>query len=1099
MGNKTDKERKNQLTAGGVAGIVLSLLLPVASARAETVQEMFFSRLGADDGVSQGSVMSIAQDSAGFLWLGTEDGLNRYDGEEILHFFRDRSDPGALPSNYVASLATDSRGRLWIGTGGGGVVWRDPVDGRFRAPAGAEGQSLLDPQGQVRAVHVAADSRVWIASRDSGLKVLSPDSGAAREFRHDPTDPASLSDDSVFSIAEEPGGALWVGTQTGLDRLDPTTGTAEQLGPRLRSLAGAGVGNIAVWALSLDSRGMLWAGTSAGLFRLDTLSDRLDLLRHKPGDPTSLPDNRITALYEDSEQRLWVGTVNGLGLLDRRTDQFLVYRHDPASPGSLPDSHVVRIFQDRSGLIWIGTKSGGAAHWNPRSWSFGHQRTGEATLDNMAAFAQDSRGGLWIGSFGGGLARIERATGQLRRYVHDPSHPDGIGDNNVMALLVDRADRVWIGTMGAGLRRLDPATGRFQSFRGGDEGEGGLPPNGVMSLLLDSRDRVWVGTYGSGLCRIDAGTDAVYCYPQNRGDGSGLSNDRATALAEDRAGLIWIGTDGGGLNVLDPASGRIRHFEHSQDDTQSLSSNTIYALHVDDRGRVWVGTRGGGIDRVEGVPFGAGSLRFENYSEAQGLPNSTVYGIESDVGGNLWLSTNRGLARLDPVEGDVQAFRRSHGLQSDEFNFGAHYRSPSGELFFGGANGYNAFYPERLQFNDRPPPVVLKSFLKFNAPAETGVLPDRLQHIDLSHRDDVITFGFAALDFTAPEENRYEYKLEGFDQEWVEARNSRQATYTNLSGGRYVFRVRAANSDGRWNEDGVSMPVNVDYPPWMRWWAYVLYVVAFALVILSIWTAQQRKLKREAAYSRRLEEEVAQRTEELAERNAALEFANDRLREASLTDPLTGLGNRRCLREVVTGLMAAHEDPPERFVLMVVDLDHLKPINDQHGHDGGDRVLVQVADILRSMCRSSDRIVRWGGDEFVVLCRYADIDSAAVLAERIRSSVANKIFQVGDGTVARTSCSIGFAPHPFVAAAPERLSWEQSLALADAALYRAKRLRNTWLGWGGTARAALLPQMLETVEIDPERMELEGYLEVREPPTREDDELLHSLLRPAER
>lgn len=1099
MEKKTDKGPRSQLAASaGLAGLVLSLLLPFASARGETVQEMFFSRLGADDGVSQGSVMSIAQDSAGFLWLGTEDGLNRYDGEEILHFFRDRADPEALPSNYVASLATDARGRLWIGTGGGGVVWRDPLDGRFRAPTGAGGQNLLDPQGQVRTLHVAADSRIWVASRDSGLKVLDPDSAAIREYRHDPTDPTSLSDDSVFAIVEEPGGAIWVGTQGGLDRLDPVSGTAQQLGERLRDLAGTAKGNLSVLSLALDTRGMLWAGTSVGLFRLDTLSDRLDLLRRSPEDPASLPDDRVTAVFEDNEQRLWVGTVNGLGLLDRRTDRFSVYRHDPASPGSLPDSHVVRIFQDQSGLIWIGTKSGGAARWNPRSWSFGHHRTGAAVLDNLAAFALDSRGGLWIGSFGGGLARIDRSTGALRRYVHDAARPGGIGDNNVMALLVDESDRVWIGTMGAGLRRLDPATGRFDSF-GGDAGAGGLPKNGVMSLLLDSRGRVWVGTYGAGLCRIDRGSDAVYCYPEDRGDGEGLSNDRATALAEDRAGLIWIGTDGGGLNVLDPASGRIRHFEHSQDDPQSLSSNTIYALHVDDRGRVWVGTRGGGVDRLDGVPFGAGPLRFENFSEAQGLPNSTVYGIESDVSGNLWLSTNRGLARLDPVEGRVQAFRRSHGLQSDEFNFGAHYRSPSGELFFGGPNGYNAFYPERLQFNDRPPPVVLKSFLKFNAAGETGVLPDRLQQIELGHRDDVITFGFAALDYTAPAENRYEYKLEGFDQEWVDARSSRQATYTNLGGGQYVFRVRAANSDGRWNDDGVSVPVLVDFPPWMRWWAYVLYLLAFSLIMFSIWTAQQRKLKREAAYSRRLEDEVAQRTEEIAERNAALEFANERLREASLTDPLTGLGNRRCLREVVTGLISAQGDPPERFVLMVVDLDHLKPINDQHGHDGGDRVLVAVADILRGMCRASDRIVRWGGDEFVVLCRSADIDSAAVLAERIRSAVANKIFQVGDGTVARTSCSIGFAPHPFVAAAPDRLSWEQSLALADAALYRAKRQRNTWLGWGGTARAALLPQMIETIEIDPDRMELEGYLDVREPPQFEDDELLRSVLRPVDR
>ena len=1080
--------------------------LQFQQASAEVAQQMLFNPLGNEAGLSQGRVMAIAQDASGYLWLGTEDGLNRYDGSELLHFLRDRKDPATLPNNWISSLATDKDGRLWIGTDGGGVVWKGPGETLFRPPVNAAGQALTDPQGRVRFVKPDPDGQVWIGTRNNGLKLIELDGGTTREFRHDPTDPASLSDDSVFAIAREKNGLVWIGTQSGLDRLDPATGRIMPFGSRLRELTGAAAQTVPVTALHIDGRGTLWAGTPEGLARFDKPSNRIDLLRHREGDAGSLPDNHVNVIFEDDEQRLWVGTADGLGLLDRRTDLFTTFRHDPADASSLPDSHVMEIYQDRSGLLWIGTKSRGAASWNPRSWSFGHRRLGTAGADNVSSFAEDSRGTLWIGSYGAGLSSVDRQSGRVTTWAHKPGDPHSLGDNFIMALVVDRRDRVWLGTMNAGLERLDPATGRIKRFPAGGGRPGAIAARGVMSLLEDSRGRIWVGTYGGGLCMIDAATDAVNCYPVQHGDAPGLSSDRATSLAEDRAGLIWIGTDGGGLNALDPSSGRIAHFQHAQDDAASLSANTVYSVHVDERGRLWVGTRGGGLDRVDGAPFAQQSLQFQNYSESQGLPNSTVYGIESDAGGALWMSTNRGLARFNPETESFQVFRRSHGLQGDEFNFGAHYRSVSGEMFFGGAAGYNAFYPERLRFNERPPQVVLTQFLKFNEPAKIGSNAEGQPEVDLDYRDDVITFRYAALDFSAPAENRYAYMLEGFDRDWVDAGNARQATYTNLDGGHYVFRVKAANSDGRWNDDGVALPIVVGQPLWLRWWAYLLYVAAAALAMYAIWAAQQRKLEREAAYARRLEEEVAARTNEIANRNEQLQQVNNALKEASVTDPLTGLGNRRCLREVVQEMLPSSPKggslaASPRFVLMIVDLDHLKPINDQYGHDGGDRVLIQIAEILRQLCRTTDRIVRWGGDEFVVLCRDADLDSAAILAERIRSTVAKRIFRVDEGAVARSSCSIGFAPYPFIAEAPTNVSWEQSLSLADCALYQAKEYRNTWVGWAGKARAAGMPQLLEAVETESARLEAEGYLEVRRQPPIGDDTVdrLRALRGPGDR
>ena len=1045
---------------------------------------MLFTQLGADENLSQGSILAITQDNQGFLWFGTEDGLNRYDGYDFEHITRGRDAQAGLPNNWVAALTQDALGRLWVGTSGGGVVWRDPIDGLLHRPVTRDGKPLVDPHADVRALCFDRRGRLWVGTRNTGLHVVDLQSGESFDYRRDPDNPASLSDDSVFAIREDAGGALWIATLAGLDRLDPTSGHLTRFGDRLRSLVRPKPAQVTVQALRIDASGTIWMGTNVGLARFDPLSDSLELLQHKASDAASLPSDNISAILEDEQQRLWIGTGGGLALFDRRTGRFVTFRNDPADRTSLPDDHVVTLYQDRSGLLWVGTKSGGLARWNPRSWSFGEERLGSRDNDNVTSFAEDHRGMLWVGTLGAGLASVNRATGEVSWYRHDPRNRMSLSEDNVMALVVDDLNRVWIGTMQSGVERLDPRTGQITRFAYDTRNPQAVGAPGVMSMLRDSRGRIWIGTYGAGLARIDPRTDQVFRYPINRNGNSGLSSDRATALAEDRAGLIWIGTDGGGLNVLDPASGRFGQFTHVADNPLSLSSNTVYAVHVDERGVLRVGTRGGGLDQMTGTPFGADAPRFKNFSERDGLPNSTVYGIESDPSGQLWLSTNHGLARFTPSDGSFRNFLRSNGLQGDEFNFGAHYRSPDGELFFGGPRGYNGFFANQLRFNDSAPPLALTSFLKFNSPTDLGRTHDGVAAIKLGYRDDVITFQYAALDFTAPRQNRYAYQLEGFDQDWVQVGNTRQATYTNLAGGHYVFRVRGANSDGHWSESDLAIRLDVEAPPWARWWAFLTYGLAFALALYAVWAAQQARVRREAAYAARLVDEVGVRTDELAQRNLQLEQANKQLLDASTTDPLTGLGNRRFLHNAVCAMLAEDSVRPNsgaqaKFVLIIVDLDFLKPINDQHGHEAGDRVLIQIAEILKHLCRASDVVVRWGGDEFVILCDGADLSAAAILAERIRSSVAKQIFRLQEGVVARTSCSLGFAPFPFIAEAPDSTTWEQSLALADAALFNAKRGRNDWVGWAGTTLAAEIPRLLEAIQQDADALKNQGILDVR--------------------
>jgi diguanylate cyclase (GGDEF)-like protein len=654
-------------------------------------------------------------------------------------------------------------------------------------------------------------------------------------------------------------------------------------------------------------------------------------------------------------------------------------------------------------------------------------------------------------------------------------------DDAVMALLVDDRNRLWLGTMNNGIDRLDAGRREVTHFKAAAGDPSALPAAGVMSLLRDRRGRIWVGSYGGGLAMIDPLTDHVLRYDHGRDDGGALLGDRATALVEDPAGLIWIGTDGGGLNVLDPATGRFAHFLHDPNDAASLSSDIVYALHLDAAGVLWVGTRGGGLDRVAGAPFSKGGVRFVNLSESEGLPNNTIYGIESDAAGALWVSTNRGLASIQPDGGGIRGFERDHGLQSNEFNFGAHYRAPDGTLYFGGNNGYNAFVPQRLQLSEAPPSVVLTDVLSANM--RVSASPDRLRQVDLGYRDSVVTFQFAALDFTSPSNVRYRYRLEGFDNDWVDAGTARQATYTRLDAGDYVFRVRAADDGGRWSDRPVGLSLHVSPPPWDSWWARTIYVCGACALLFLVALTQTRRVQREVAYAARLKQEVDARTAELAERNRDMERANQKLREISVSDSLTGLGNRRFLQEALAVMASeASRGTIGDCVLMIIDLDRLKPINDEYGHEGGDAVLIQVAEILRREFRPSDLIGRWGGDEFVVVCRDTNIASASTLAERVRSSIAKRIFRIDDGLAARTSCSIGFAPIPFFPGDHAAFDWEQSLSVADLALYEAKQNRNQWIGWAGTEKAAHLPSILADLAASPAALEIDGYLIVSRRP-----------------
>ncbi len=1047
-------------------------------------------RYSLEEGLSQQTVIAIAQDSEGFMWFGTEDGLNRFDGYEFRQLRHQRGDARSLPNPWIYSLAATEDG-LWIGTDGGGIVFRNAQTGNLEAP-----DALRDAPYLQRARSLARDrlGRLWIGTRDDGVALYDTRSRELRRFTSQPGDNRSLTDDSINGILILRNGDTLIASNRGLDRISGATLAVTRI-----ELPGeiAGDQGVRVRALVESPDGLIWVGTDAGLARYEPRAAQWRVYQAKtagtPGAQAGLPSNRVCALLIDTAGRLWVGTMRGLAWLDITTETFSSYSRDVAEPRSLPDDYVISLFEDRGGSLWIGTKSGGLAKWNPRTWSFGHSQASATegfTDRNITSFAEDPQGRLWVGTFGKGINVLDRALSQVTPVRYVAGARNSLSDDRVMTLLGTADGAVWVGTMSGGLNRFDPQTLRAESFQHDPAVPTTLAATGVMSLLEVDR-QLWAGTYGGGISRFDARLRRFENLRPGPEDGLHLSSGRVTAMARDRAGHVWIGTDGGGLNVWDAKTRRIHYYKRDAQQLDSLSDDTIYSILVDDNGGVWIGTRAGGLDRVVNPGEAPGNLRFENYSEARGLPNNSVYGLRADGAGNIWISTNFGLARLDPRSGAVQRFHRLHGLQAEEFNFGAHYRDRSGRLYFGGTAGYNAFYPEVLEFNERPPRVVLTQFLKLNTPGTAGVPEERIERLQLGHKEDVITLKFAALDYADPRSNRYEYKLDGFDKDWVRADERRAATYTNLPGGHYVFRVRASNSDGVWSTQDLALPIDVAPSPWFSKWAFFAYTLVALLMLLGVWYAQQRRIARAAALRLELEQQVSDRTFELAQRYRELEDANRRLEMASYTDTLTGLQNRRYLMQQFPRMLAERRDS-QGLAIMIIDLDALKPINDQHGHAAGDEIIIEIAKSLRAAIRPDDTLARWGGDEFVVVAQAQHVEHVTILAERIRERIAKLKCVLPKGAIVRTSCSIGLTCLPFIPGMPDAVSWEQAIKIADLALYRAKRHRNAWRGWFGTEAVAQLDSVVAAVESNVDGLIASGVI-IEHSSTRGSDDTVNSL------
>ncbi|MBN2369311.1 MAG: PAS domain-containing protein [Vicinamibacteria bacterium] len=845
---------------GFAAVLVASCLLATPLPCQAQSRRLRFDHLSVDHGLSHVWVQAVLKDSHGFLWFGTQDGLNRYDGGGMRVYRHDPLNPDGLPSKTAAVLFEDSKKRLWIGSGWGkgGVALYDREYDRFKT-------FLPNPDkpsgNEVRAVIEDRQGMLWLGT-DNGIARLDPDTGAVERFPLVGDDNAT-SDAWILALFEDRQNRLWAGSNAGLLQFDRRRGEYSRWPASSDNTIG--LDRLQIEDFHEDEDGALWVATlDGGLFRVVASAGRVTRFMPDARDPASIGTERVRRIVPEGKDRLYIGTENGgLDILDLRTRKFSHESVDPEDETSLNSASIWSMHLDDQGILWIGTYNGGVNFVSPLSQRFQHIKARRDGLSDshVIAVLEDHAGDLWIGTDGGGLNKLDRRTGKYARFRHDPSDTTTIGSNAVGALLEDGRHNIWVGGWGGGLGLLDKVTGRITRFRHDPKNPKSLVNDNVWRILELRTGELLIVTH-AGADLFDRGTRVFTrltdLYP-GAGEGSLFS------AAEDGQGNIWlVGNVFAGQ--VRRGTGEVVRYRHKPENPSSLGSGWVQAVRVDSAGNAWLGAEGGL------TCIAAGTREMRRYTTKDGLPNNTIMSIAEDASGNLWLGTNYGLSKFEnavriPDKPTFVNFDVHDGLQGYEFARNAACRGRTGELFFGGSRGLSRFDPARIRQNAYKPPVVLTDFRIFNKPVEIGA-PDspltkvitQMEEMKLSYKHSVITFEFAALNFILPQKNRYAYRLEGFEENWNDVGSQRTATYTNLSKGRYKFRVRAWNNDGVLSDKEATLGIRVTPHFLQATWFHVLG--ALALIVAVVWFIRRRARTSEAR-ERELAFKVEERTKDL--------------------------------------------------------------------------------------------------------------------------------------------------------------------------------------------------------------------------------------------
>ncbi len=784
--------------------------------------------------LSHNGIVNVVEDSKGNIWVATQGGLSMFDIEKeiFIRYLPDPSNPNSISSSSVVDIAEDEHGDLWIATNAGnesigGINYFDRKNNKFTNYYTCAADSLQANEG-ISDILIDSEGVLWVATGFEGLKQFDKGTKTFKSFSHDPDDTQTISSNNVTKIFEDSKKNFWVTTRdAGFCRMDRNTGTFTRF-------------------------------------------------KNEEGVDNSLPGNTVLAINEDAEGNLWIGTDNnGISVFNPDNGTFYNYNHDPANLSGLNNKSIYSIMKDTHDNMWLGTFSGGINLYNKEANRFVHYNASKTGLNKATIFniSEDCEGNILLATDGGGVNIFDRKSGKYKYMMHEPGNPNSICGNNVLCVLEDSKHNFWIGTWGDGVTMYNKTNNTYKHFKNIRNDPTSLSGNNAWTIFEDSKQNIWIGTYWGGLSMYNWETNQFVQYKMEEGDQSKINSNLINCLAEDSDGNIWIGTVGGGLDRFDIKTKTFTHHMHSPD-SNSISDNHVLSMLFDETGNLWLGT-------MKGLNYlDIKNSRFTNYPETN---SSTIRGLLKDFKGNIWMSTNQGLTYFDINDKEFQYFTLADGLQGSEFSNSAAWKCADGTMYFGGINGFNEFHPDSISSKRSDPSIVITDFLVFNESVRIGDNEDddhfRLSKsitetntVTLTHKESVITIEFAALDFNPNRKKIYAYKLEGFDQKWNETGSQRSATYTNLKGGEYTLIIRCKHDGGEWFSNTAELKIIIIPPFWATWWFYTIIILVLLGIIYAAYSYRMNSYRVKLINSQniKLEKQVAERTQELTMTNNKL-------------------------------------------------------------------------------------------------------------------------------------------------------------------------------------------------------------------------------------
>jgi signal transduction histidine kinase/ligand-binding sensor domain-containing protein len=849
-----------------IASLIFVLIQSVSLMTFAQNKRIGFERIGIKEGLSDPIVLCMMQDSRGFIWVGTRRGLNRYDGHQFKVYLHDVADSSSLSNNYIKRIIEDSKGNIWIATAIG-LNKFDRQKNNFKVYFPEPNNPNSISSDDVRDIVEDSTGKLWVATK-YGANLFDPGTNQFIRFFHDNNNPATISDNNINSILADSKGDIWVGTlQGGLNKFNRKDSTFIHF--KANELNSGAISGNSIYTIFEDSRQRLWAGTTGeGLKLFDRETGKFRHFKHS-SDVNSLSGNNVLCINEDDKGNLLIGVENGgINVLDSNLQKFSNYANDEIDVNSLSANSVYSIIKDNDENIWIGVFAGGINLYKKTTTSFNHfihnSSPGSLSHNFVLSIYGDDQDNLWVGTDGGGLNWFHQKTGKKDLFKQN-SNKNSIAGDYINAIAKDDKDNLWIGTWGNGVSKLNLKTGLFTNFRA-DGSNLGLSSDNVHAIKVTRDGRIWIGTFGGGLDVYDDQKKCIIHFKNNKDDKTSLSDDKIYTIVEDKSGNIWIGTAQGGINIFQPKTNSFISFNEKNN---KLNASTVYDLLETSTGTIYASTAGSGLNYYD-----PSTQRFLTVETKENSISTFAYAALEDLKGNIWVSTNNGLSNYNPKTKIVKNYSVEDGLQADEFKPHSAFRSKSGMLYFGGVNGYNSFCPEQIIERSYNPPIVLTDFRIFNrsvpiAQNENDPSPlkqdiSETKSLQLRYDQSFVTFEFASLDFSFSNKKMYAYILKGFDKDWNIVGTKNSATYTNLSHGDYIFKVKSMDRSGLWSSKILTLYLTVVPPFWLTWWFKTLAILAF---LFAIYLAYYFRLKSYREKQIELSELVEKRTHELTNAN----------------------------------------------------------------------------------------------------------------------------------------------------------------------------------------------------------------------------------------